>query len=120
MDKETSDQLIDECISAVKEAEKVLNENIQKLKNGFSDLRDKQQFLEEWDSDHLSRNNNLLIDFDKIVSPVLTEQIQNNIQKLYKLKEDLVQYTNMIEREFNTAAPRKLKNLEGLLKSKGE
>lgn len=120
MDKETREQLIDECIAALQQAKNVLNKNIGEIQNASSDLQDKQQLLEQWNSESLRLNQNLLIDFDNIVSPNLNPLIQESIERLRELKSDLFQYINMIEREFETLAPGKLDKLEGLLKPKGE
>lgn len=120
MDKETREQLIDDCIEALQQAKNVLNKNIGEIQDVSSDLQDKQQLLEQWGSESLRRNKNLLIDFDNIVSPNLNQEIQEGIGKLRELKGALFQYINMIEREFNASAPGKLDKLEGLLKPKGE
>lgn len=81
MDKEAREQLIDECIEALQQARNVLNKNIKEIQEASSNLQDKQQLLEQWNSDSLRLNQNLLIDFDNIVSPNLNPLIQDNIKK---------------------------------------
>ena len=120
MDRETREQLIDECIEALQQARNVLNQNIKEIQDASSNLQDKQQLLGQWNSESLRLNQNLLIDFDNIVSPNLNPLIQDNIKNLRELKEGLFHYINMIEREFKALAPGKLNKLEGLLKPKKE
>lgn len=120
MDKETREQLIDECIGALQQANKVLNKNIREIQDASRPLEKKQELLEEWDSEHLKINPDLLIDFDDIEPSNLTEQIQDSIQTLRKLKADFYQYINLIDREFNKLAPGKLDKIADLLESNGE
>lgn len=100
MDKETREQLIDECIKALQQANKVLNKNIREIQDASRDLQEMQKLLEEWGSDHLRRNEDLLIDFDNIVPPDLTEQIRNSMQTLRAFKDNFFHHKNLIEKEF--------------------
>ena len=47
MDKETREQLIDECIKALQQANKVLNKNIREIQDASRDLQEMQKLLEE-------------------------------------------------------------------------
>ena len=126
MEKETLDQLIDECIKALQETSRVLSENLQKIKEESRDLREKQKFLEEWKSDHLEENRHLLIDFDKLVPslpdppPSSTDPdskksvLREAVRELSNLKGEFVQYRKLIEDEFEKLASQKRDEIERL------
>ena len=120
MDKETLDELIDECTKVLRDTSSVLSQNLRQIKDESRDLREKQKKLEEWDSDHLQRNKHLLIDFDNIVPSNLVDQLQDAIRKLHGLKDKFVQYSYLIENNFEALATKKRDEIEDLLGSNRE
>ena len=120
MDQETLQRVTDECIRALQQASRTLSENLRTIKDASKDLQKKQEYVEKWDPSHLKRNNDLLIDFDNISPPDLTQKIQAGIQALHEFKEVFPQYRSMIEREFKRLAPSEQSEVERLLESDGE
>ena len=114
MDKETVQQLTDECIQKLEDAVSTLERNLELIITGSRDLQEKHKLLDEWGSRHIENNRRLIIDLGNIVSPDLMSNIRNEINKLAEFPGKYWHYQNLIEKEFDELSEMKSEELERL------